>query len=74
MEIEHAFGTATSDEQPPEPEQLEEDQPTWRNQPAVEPEQVGGWNGETVFSPRGFADSIESLTEVLAAADAAVVS
>lgn len=57
-----------------QPEQLTEDQPTWRNLPAVETEQVGGWNGETVFSPRGFADSIESLTEVLAAADPAVVS
>ncbi len=57
-----------------QPDQMAEDQPTWRSLAAVEAEQVGEWNGETVFSPRGFADSIESLTAVLAAADAAVVS
>ncbi len=50
------------------------DLPTGRSLPAVEADQVGGWNGETVFSPRGFADSIESLIEVLADADASVVS
>ena len=35
---------------------------------------MGGWNGETVFSPRGFADSIDGLIDALADAGPAVVS
>lgn len=48
-----------------QPDQLQADKPTWRSLPAVKANQVGPWNGETVFSPRGFADSIEDLISVL---------
>ncbi|WP_019874302.1 ABC transporter substrate-binding protein [Sporichthya polymorpha] len=57
-----------------QPDVLERDQPTWANLPAVKAGQIGAWNGEAVFSPRGFADAIEELTTVVAGADAAVVS
>lgn len=56
-----------------QPDEMAENQPTWRSLPAVEADQVGPWNGETVFSPLGFADSIEDLIAVLADADPTVV-
>lgn len=57
-----------------QPPTLEKDFPTWRSLPAVKAGQVGPWNAETLPSPHGLAEAIESLNAVLEKADPAIVS
>lgn len=57
-----------------QPDALAEDFPTWRELPAVKAGQVGAWNAEVVLSPRGFADAVEDLTQVIADVNPATVS
>jgi iron complex transport system substrate-binding protein len=56
-----------------QPAVLDEKYPTWRELPAVKAGQVGRWNAETVYSPRGLADAITAMTATLSSARADVV-
>ncbi len=52
-----------------QPDQLEDEQPTWSALPAVRAGQITGWNAEAPLSYQGFAASLDRLTEAVAGAE-----